>query len=172
MSEETRTPLYRRLFSPKPTSSTGSNLSKSGAYAQAKPSAPAPAPEAQPTAAAPLPAPTNPHRPSPPQPSSGPAPSSASVSGASTARVGLSAGRGLARTSVPTLAHAPGTTPFFPDAPKPVVVMTNDVYHPWSFSVTKDGIDGRQVPRAASRPDAPSASASPPRGPSPVPPTP
>lgn len=67
----------------------------------------------------------------------------------------LRAGVGLDRTAVPTARYAPGTVPIFATPPKPVVAMTNDVYRPWSFSVTKEGIEGKQVPtkRPAAAPE-------------------
>ncbi|MDE1821684.1 MAG: hypothetical protein KGJ23_11855 [Euryarchaeota archaeon] len=60
----------------------------------------------------------------------------------------LKAGIGLERTPVPTLAHAPGTVPYFPPKKEePKVQVTEEVFRPWSFSVTEYGTHGKEVPR-------------------------
>jgi hypothetical protein len=56
------------------------------------------------------------------------------------------------------MAYAPGTTPYFATPPKPVVKVTEAVFQPWTFSITKEGIAGREVPRGTATPNsAPSA---------------
>ena len=68
----------------------------------------------------------------------------------------LRAGVGLVRTPVPTVAHAPGTVPYFPpEKPAPKVEVTEEVYKPWSFAVTPYGIHGKEVPRRRVLPSAP-----------------
>ncbi len=49
---------------------------------------------------------------------------------------------------MPTVAHAPGTVPYFPPKrPEPKVQVTEEVYRPWSFAVSDYGIHGKEVPR-------------------------
>ena len=80
----------------------------------------------------------------------------------SNSRVPLRAGIGLARTPIPLVVHAPGTTPYFPpEKPAPKVEVNEKAYQPWSFAVTSYGIHGGQVERSRNlSQEASSASAS------------
>jgi hypothetical protein len=54
---------------------------------------------------------------------------------------------GIARTRVPTVAEAPkGTVPFFPSAPEKVV-LTEEIYRPWTFAINSHGVQGSRVPQ-------------------------
>ncbi len=66
----------------------------------------------------------------------------------SNSRASLRAGIGLARTPIPLVVHAPGTTPYFPpEKPAPKVEVNEKAFQPWSFAVTSYGIHGGQVER-------------------------
>lgn len=80
---------------------------------------------------------------------------------AASPRAPLRSGVGMARTPVPTVAHAPGTVPYFPpEKPAPKVAVTEQVYRPWSFAVTDYGIHGKEVPRTRRHRDAAAAATS------------
>lgn len=180
--EPARASTWRRLFTSDPPEQ---GLATSGAYAPprgervaAAPAIVGPAPPS-PVSNRSMPPTPVPPRPAPTRPASGPSPRPLSSGARSTSGVAnatppsappailvphqapaLRAGIGLARTRIPIVTEAPpGTIPHFSTRPENVVV-THEVYRPWTFAITPQGVQGARVPRKADAAEASGSSSS------------